>query len=115
VKVSLQIADDAELRAAVKDMVRGQLRSIVREDIVSVICEVAGKGSAAGKTPAEKTAYLNKIIAEEVRSQVAGYVKRALSDWNGRDVAKDLIQQEINRVFVAVIQEQVRVGQHKSG
>jgi len=42
-KVELEIKDDKELRAVIKDMIRGQVTSIVREEIKNLVAKEVEK------------------------------------------------------------------------
>ncbi len=69
--IKLQLENDAELRAYIKDLIRGQVTSVVRDEINSVIIEVMEK--QIKKTPEITNAEflikseIGKIVREQLR------------------------------------------------
>lgn len=74
-KVELSIKDDRELRAHIKDVIKGQIVSIARGEVINILADTIG-----AKTDA---ANIHKIVKETVESEV----KRALGErggWQGK-------------------------------
>lgn len=64
-KVELSIADDRELRAHVRNIIKGEVVSIARGEIKAIIAEVVGERII----PKDQVA-LENIIREIIREQV---------------------------------------------
>ncbi|MDO8640854.1 MAG: hypothetical protein Q7R33_04870 [Nitrosarchaeum sp.] len=75
-KATINIGEDAELRAAVKDMIRGQIKSITREEIREIVSEEV-KGIIKGTILKR----LDKTVDDEVKSLIRHNVN---ADWSGK-------------------------------
>ena len=67
--VKLTIQEDAELRAHVKDMIRGQVLSITREEIAKMVLEEISKNVAA--LISGRSSKLNQLVELAVNTQVS--------------------------------------------
>ncbi len=73
--VSLNIHEDAELRAAVRDMIRGQVKSITRAEILAIVREeISGKIEKTGQSRAED------ILKKEIEKIVKGVLFSGYGD-----------------------------------
>ena len=82
-KVTLNIADDAELRAAVKDMIKGQVLSIVREELLDIFKDELGR-----KIKGMDTFSFHKIMKE---AMISAAHKIYDKEMNGRNMRTDII------------------------
>lgn len=80
-KVTLNVQEDAELRAAIKDMVRGAVTGIVRDEIKDMVKDLMGHrisqydlGSAHFKQCMKEVA-AEKLRTEGISSFTTDYVK----------------------------------------
>jgi|WetSurMetagenome_2_1015567.scaffolds.fasta_scaffold318100_3 hypothetical protein len=96
-KVTLNVADDDELRATVKDMIRGQVLAIAREEITSIIAE-AVKKSVIVKTGTD----VDKMFYEEIQK----HIKSVLGDsgtWGRaswiQNTAKEIVKAKIDELI----------------
>ena len=101
-KVNLSIQDDAELRAYIKDMIKGQITSIAREEIINVINEVS-----KAKIPSNQSE-LESII----RYEAERLIKEELFDHYGligntkiSDMAKEILKEMVVDNFPKIIKD----------
>jgi FKBP-type peptidyl-prolyl cis-trans isomerase (trigger factor) len=90
-KVTLNISEDAELRAHIKDAIKGQVASIMREEIRGVLQEVlTGKISASTLNP-------DSLIQDEIRKLVKAQLDNG--SWGTpsyiQKVARELVNQQV--------------------
>lgn len=90
-KLELTIADDKELRAFIKDQIKGMVLNVAREEIISIISKAANEKQLASKD------FLTKIIQELIHNQFSG-------QYNFRSMVKNLIQEEVRAVIKEVIE-----------
>lgn len=96
-KVELSIKDDHELRNLVKDMIRGEVKSVARAEIRAVIKEVFEKNFDSKKNA-------DALFKEEVRLLVKEELKPS-SGWMGektsfiKRVAREYVEEQIQQVF----------------
>ncbi len=64
-KVTLNIENDAELRAAIKEAIKGQVMAVTREEITDIVKEEIGK-----KIKNSDTQYLNRLLADSMKSVI---------------------------------------------
>jgi hypothetical protein len=88
-KVELSIADDRELRAAIKDLIKGEVVAIARGEIRTILAEVLKEG-VVPKTKEE----IDQLIKAEVRAQVQHILSERTEGWSNT-VVKDLARQEV--------------------
>lgn len=72
-KVELSIADDRELRNAVKDLIKGEVASIMRGEIKSIIADLVKEGAYPSNV---------KDLEAMVRAEVASYAREQLKSNN---------------------------------
>ena len=75
-KVELSIKDDRELRAHIKDLIRGEVVSIARGEIRSILAEVVG-GIATGESQEKVDAIAKSVISTAVQKEFSrsGYAQ----------------------------------------
>jgi len=79
VKVELSIADDRELRQHIRDVIKGEVLSIARGEIKSIIAQAVGEKAMPTKaTDIEKMA--REAIVEEIRQQL-GSSRYGTTSW----------------------------------
>lgn len=78
-KVSLNVSDDQELRAAVKDVIKGQAMSIVRTELTDIIRQELER-----KVKGYSTNRFDKILKEAMKEVIktALYEKHSVSEWS---------------------------------
>jgi len=90
-KIELSFKDDAELRKYIKDMIKGQVRKLVREEIDQIIKDV--HDNRMGKESMEHA------INEEIKNVVRSYAKTEVSGWNFGKKVHDAIDKRISEYF----------------
>lgn len=90
-KLELTIADDKELRAFIKDQIKGMVLNVAREEIVEIISKAANEKQLASKD------FLAKTIKELINNQFSG-------QYNFRSMVKNLIQEEVRAIIKEVIE-----------
>lgn len=91
-KLELTIADDKELRAFIKDQIKGMILNIAREEIVSIISKAAGEKAIGSQE------HVNGIIKELVYFSYGG----SLSLFSKN--VKEIIRQEVKLTIREIIQ-----------
>lgn len=88
--VKLNIHEDAELRAAVREMIKGHVKSITRAEILdSVRAEISGKIEKTGESRGEK------IMVQEINKIVKG----VLFPRFGPSFIKDEVRRQVNEAL----------------
>jgi hypothetical protein len=78
VKVTLNIESDEELRAYIKDCIKGQVMSIVREDFEQMVMEELDR-----KLKAKSSYYFDQMVENAMQKAVRGILyEQGVSDWN---------------------------------
>ena len=90
-KIELSFKDDAELRKYIKDMIKGQVKNLVREEITQIIKDVH-----KGKLGKES---MEHAIKEEIKNVIGYYAKSHTHDWNLRADVRKSIDERINKYF----------------
>jgi len=77
-KVTLNIQEDVELRAAIKEAIVGQVLAVTREEITAIVREEIGK-----KIRNSDVQYLNRLIGESMQKVLEGilYEKYEVDTW----------------------------------
>jgi hypothetical protein len=76
--VTLNIENDAELRAYIKDCIKGQVMSIVREDFEQMVMEELER-----KLKAKNTYHFDQMLENAMQKAVRGILyEQGVSDWN---------------------------------
>jgi len=88
-KVELSIADDRELRAHIRDVIKGEVLGIARGEIKTIIAE-AVKQKAVPHTGTE----LDKIVRNEIKGMIRDVVKATYGKPN---FIEKCIRQEVNK------------------
>lgn len=92
-KLELTIADDKELRAFIKDQIKGMVLNVAREEIVEVVSKATNEKGITDKD------FIAKLIQGLIYSQFAG-------ERNFMGMVKRTIQEEVR----AVIKEMIKSG-----
>ena len=66
-KLELSIADDRQLRSFIKDLIKGEVRSIARGEIKNILVDVVEE-KVIPRTPSEMKVVVQDLVREEVRS-----------------------------------------------
>lgn len=80
-KVTLNIEQDAELRSVIKDAIKGQVMSVTREEITSIVKEEIQK-----KVQNSDVQYLNRLIGDSMKSVIADilYKEHDVDSWHNK-------------------------------
>jgi hypothetical protein len=90
-KVELNIADDRELRSAIKDLIKGEVASIMRGEIKSIISDLVKEGAYPKDA---------KDLETIVRAEVASYTKEQLkSTGYNNNVVKEIAREEVGKIL----------------
>ena len=93
-KVELSIKDDKELRNTIKDMIRGQVRAIIREDLQAMIIESIAESSYSRlevtDTQVEEALYL--AVRNSLPTSL-GAVARELLETRADKLANKMVDQ----------------------
>lgn len=89
-KVELSIADDRELRAAVRDLIKGEIVGIARGEIKTILAEVVKEG-VLPKDEASLNAIVKNAIAETVKNELGTH------SYNSPGVIREMAREEVNR------------------
>lgn len=87
--VSLKIENDKELRAYIKDLVKGQILSIAREDILQIL-----KEALSNKTPNVDP---DKLLREEI-VKIANSKLVSDGSWTTPSTIKQIAREEIQKI-----------------
>lgn len=88
-KVQLNVQEDAELRAAIKDMVRGSLTSIVRDEISDMVKEIMVPRIDKFDL---KSQQFDKVLRSVVSDKLS---QEGFATYSIRDAAKSIIDELI--------------------
>lgn len=91
--VTLNIENDAELRAYIKDCIKGQVLSIVREEFVAIVKEeierkIKGSGEKLFERMLKEAVF--EVIARDRGELIKPYIETAIKDaiagkvWTGK-------------------------------
>ena len=91
--VKLKIEEDAELRAAIKDAIRGQVLSIGREEILNILKEAVG----------QKTVTVNpdQMLIAEIKAIVKAQLDNA--HWNKPSFIQEEARKEVQKVVKEIM------------
>jgi len=90
-KIELSFKDDADLRKYIKDMIKGQVKTLLREEITEIIKDV--HKNKLGKESMEHA------IKEEIKNVIGYYTKSHTHDWELRTDVRKGIDKRINKYF----------------
>lgn len=99
-KVTLNIENDAELRAYVKDLISGQVKSILREEIAEIIKTVVhGKIKNSGVEVPNIEHIMKRQIEEAVSKQLnsTGYTDPGFIKSEARKIINSYINNALNK------------------
>jgi hypothetical protein len=96
-KVTLNIAEDEELRAAIKDMIRGQVMAIAREEIKDIIAE-AVKKSVIVKTGADVDKMFYEEISKHIKNVLGDSATWGKASWI-QNTAKEIVKSKIDELI----------------
>lgn len=97
-KVTLNLADDAELRNFIKDMIRGQVKSVVRDELKLMVKDIT-------------TEEVNKVVANQlgpiVRNELSS-MRSAYGTANKLDVMiKESVKEHCGKLADAELEERI--------
>jgi hypothetical protein len=75
-KVELIIADDKELRAAINELIRGEVLNVARKDIKGIIASAVGDKLPSGGSAVQT---MERLFSEEIKRQVAAILNQGKS------------------------------------
>ena len=87
-KVELSIADDRELRQHIRDVIKGEILSIARGEIKTIIARAVSEKAIPGNAANIKR-LVETAIAEEVKRQLSG------NNYNSRSWIRTEARQQI--------------------
>jgi hypothetical protein len=90
-KIELSINDDKELRDCVKDMIKGQVKNIIREELDKIIADI--HLHKIGKESIEHS------IQQSIKEITYGYANRYTDDWDLKKEVREAIDKRINEYF----------------
>lgn len=88
-RVTLNIEDDEQLRAAVKEMLQGQVKSIVRDELREMINSIATR--RAGKYVEDE--YVRQVVDKTIFDAVRELLN--VNPYHNSDVIMNLTRQEV--------------------
>lgn len=100
-KVELSIKDDKELRNTIKDMIKGQILAITREEIDNTI-------KSEIKRKIEKEHFSTFVIKSLIKSTVTQISRNALSEIK-ENATKELVEYSKDMISGMAIQETKRI------
>jgi hypothetical protein len=92
VKLELSIADDRELRGMVRDLIKGEVTSVARGEIHSIIAEVV-----AQKTLPQSPAQINEMVREVIKQQIAACLGERPGPFSTKTAILMITRQEVSR------------------
>ncbi len=101
-KVTLNIENDAELRAYIKECIKGQVLAIVREDFIEVVkAEIMRKVGTIGNRDFD---YLQKSAFEAAAKEIV-LQKNGISDWSNdfiKPLANEILTKRIEKAVTGI-------------
>lgn len=94
-KVELSIKDDKELRNMVKDLIRGQVASVTREEIKKILADSIGNSSIKAGLVESAERIARDAVREYVNEALGGFRRERTI----RDMVKDYIASQVNIVL----------------
>jgi FKBP-type peptidyl-prolyl cis-trans isomerase (trigger factor) len=91
-KVSLNIENDKELRDYIKDLIKGQVISIARQEIRGIIKEVFSE-KHIGSLPESSEQLVREEIRKNVREQLGN------SSYNSPSEVKKICREEVQKIL----------------
>lgn len=91
-KATINIENDQEIRAYVKDLIRGQVMSIAREEITDIVRQEILK-----KLRGADSYYMSNLIADSVKRVTADilYKEHNVDEWNTKWI-NPIIEKTVN-------------------
>ncbi len=93
--VKLDLHDDKELRDMIKDLIRGQVKSIMRTDIDEIMKEVVG----------DKMSKLSDVMAKEIVKVVHNFFEGGYRQGQGYQMIEKEIKEQVAATLKKVIQD----------
>lgn len=94
-KVSLNIDEDQELRAHIKDCVKGQVMAVVREGLGELVKEELSRKLSAASTPA-----FDLLLRNTVEKVVRDLVRGVVNPYNVDDFVRPFIVSIVMEIIV---------------
>ena len=97
-KVELSIKDDAELRNLIKDMIKGQVKTVAREEIVNILKESIQESTGKPKTIDD---FIKNTVQNELKSSFYGrnYIKEKAAEFILKEVNEQLKEYKLSIGF----------------
>jgi len=96
-KVTLNVTDDAGLRAAVKDMIKGQVLSIVREELLEIFRDELGR-----KVKGMDTYAFNRMMKEAMMDAGHKIYEKEMAGKSMRsDILTPIVEVKVNQAIAA--------------
>lgn len=90
-KIELSIKDDKELRKYIKDMIKGQIKNVIREEFDKIIADIHLHKIG------EKS--IDQSIQKSIKEITERYAYRYTNDWDIKKEVRELIDRNINEYF----------------
>ncbi len=88
--ISINISEDKELRLALKDMIRGAVKAITREEIIQIVCDEVSR-----KSKINNAEYVDRIVEETISAQVQHALKPKWGDSFIQKTATAIIKEKL--------------------
>ena len=99
-KLNINLAEDAELRAYIKDLIKGQVASLLRSDLYKIVQE-----TFKVETSVKLTKNMDSIIKEEIKKQVilvlgtASYLSENFIQKETKKLIKERLDEFLNNKY----------------
>jgi len=95
-KLNINLEEDKELRAYIKDIIKGQVLSVVREDIFNI-----AKQAFESRVKNQGLLSVEAIFKDKIKDIVERELKSSVWDGAGviKDEAKRLVKEKVNEFF----------------
>jgi len=100
-KINIDLKDDAELRAHIKDMVKGQVTAIAREELKGMVKETL-EGKIKGS---EKD-----IFTSEAKHIISDFFNHNWQQGEGYRVIKEEIKSQVNEAITKLFSSKNAIG-----
>lgn len=87
--LTLNVAEDDDLRNYIKDLVKGQVKSIVRQEFYTMVSEIISEKVGTSVKYIDVNEETLKMVREEIRRQLPA------GKWQNPDIVKEIAREEI--------------------
>lgn len=95
-RVTLNINDDAELRDYVKDLIRGQVKSVIREEMSDILLSEIRSKTRKMEIP-KMEVMMKELIEKEVRHALGTTSYNSFIQVEARRIIQDVISEAIEK------------------